>query len=145
MLTLNSKRKNRPETATNEQMEATKMENMNQLNNENLPEAYLMIMSQERIDEIEGKIHYHFQSPELLVQAFTRRSFSEECVNYCDNEKLEFVGDKALDLIVVKKLTKLFGFKRSFQNASIHCYSDRLLTDVDHIELARFRLFDFFF
>ena len=148
MLTLNSKRKNRPETATNEQMEATKMvatkmENMNQLNNENLPEAYLMIMSQERIDEIEEKIHYHFQSPELLVQAFTRKSFSEECVNYCDNEKLEFVGDKALDLIVVKKLTKLFGFKRSFQNASIHCYSDRLLTDVDHIELARFRLFDF--
>ena len=60
---------------------------------------------------IQEKIGYEFREPYLLAQAFIRRSFAAENQNYEDNEKLEFVGDKVLDFIVVKKLVKSFAFK----------------------------------
>lgn len=41
----------------------------------------------------------------LLQQAFIRRSYSKEKGGQ-DNEILEFIGDKALDLAVIKKLTE---------------------------------------
>lgn len=67
-------------------------------------------MKQEDLDVIQEKIGYKFNEPYLLVQAFVRSSFATENQTYEDNEKLEFVGDKVLDLIVVKKLTALYGF-----------------------------------
>ena len=44
----------------------------------------------------------------LLQQAFIRRSYSKEKGGQ-DNEILEFIGDKALDLAVIKKLTEYYG------------------------------------
>lgn len=70
------------------------------------------LMKKEDIDAIEEKLGYHFNEPCLLIQAFTRSSFVEENLNYLcyeDNEKLEFVGDKFLDMIVVKRLTEIYG------------------------------------
>lgn len=58
--------------------------------------------------KIENAIGYHFQNEALIQQAFTRRSFSEENGGQ-NNEVLEFVGDKALDLAVIKILTDRFG------------------------------------
>lgn len=71
-------------------------------------EGYLLIMEKSVIDIIQKKIGYKFNNQYLLVQAFTRSSFAAENSSYEDNEKLEFVGDKVLDLIVVKKLTDLY-------------------------------------
>ena len=68
------------------------------------------MMTQKDLDVIQEKIGYDFNEPELLTQAFTRKSFAEENIGWEHNEKLEFIGDKALDFIVVKKLTALFGF-----------------------------------
>lgn len=68
-------------------------------------------MTQQKIDLIQEKIGYRFNEQYLLVQAFTRKSFSEENYDNEDNEKLEFVGDRVIDLIVVKKQVQLFGFK----------------------------------
>lgn len=60
------------------------------------------------IELIQKSIGYTFKNPLLLQQAFVRRSFAIE--NGCvDNEILEFVGDKALDLAVIKILCKNFG------------------------------------
>lgn len=67
-------------------------------------------MTLKELDVIQEKIGYKFNKQYLLVQAFTRKSFSQEHFNWEDNEKLEFVGDKVLDFIVVKKLTGLYGF-----------------------------------
>lgn len=55
------------------------------------------------IELIENVIGYKFNNVYLLVQAFTRRSFSQENGGL-DNEILEFVGDKVLDYFVVKIL-----------------------------------------
>lgn len=43
----------------------------------------------------------------LLRQAFIRRSYSKENGGQ-NNEILEFIGDKALDLAVIKKLTEYY-------------------------------------
>ena len=51
--------------------------------------------------------NYRFKNPQLLKQAFTRRSFTEE--NGGDNnEVLEFIGDKVLDIAVIRYLVKRF-------------------------------------
>lgn len=56
---------------------------------------------------VQGQIGYTFKNLDLLKQAFTRRSYSEEQGGE-NNEVLEFIGDKALDLVVVKILTDKF-------------------------------------
>ncbi|MBR2650300.1 MAG: hypothetical protein IKD45_01435 [Clostridia bacterium] len=66
-------------------------------------------MTSTEIREVEEKIGYKFREAYLLTQAFTRRSYTEENREYEDNEKLEFVGDKVLDFVVVKRLTHLYG------------------------------------
>ena len=86
-------------------------------------EGYLLIMEKSVIDIIQKKIGYKFNNQYLLVQAFTRSSFAAENSSYEDNEKLEFVGDKVLDLIVVKKLTNLYG-----------CASKDVVPDLNSVE-----------
>lgn len=57
---------------------------------------------------VQGQIGYRFKNIDLLNQAFTRRSYTEENGGE-NNEILEFIGDKALDLAVVKVLVSKFG------------------------------------
>lgn len=57
---------------------------------------------------VQGQIGYTFNNIDLLNQAFTRRSYTEENGGE-DNELLEFIGDKALDFAVIKLLVAKFG------------------------------------
>lgn len=57
---------------------------------------------------VERSIGYEFKNPDLIRQAFTRRSYTEENGGE-NNEVLEFIGDKALDFAVVKLLVSKFG------------------------------------
>lgn len=61
---------------------------------------------------VQGQIGYDFRNRDLLNQAFTRRSWTEENGGE-NNEVLEFIGDKALDLAVVKFLAEEFGDLKS--------------------------------
>lgn len=61
---------------------------------------------------IQNRIGYNFKNFDLLQQAFVRRSYAKENGGE-DNEVLEFIGDKALDIIIVKILTATFGFYAS--------------------------------
>ena len=61
------------------------------------------------ISYVEGQIGYRFRNSDLLQQAFVRRSYAVENGGE-DNEVLEFIGDRVLDLIVVKLLTDRFGW-----------------------------------
>ena len=57
---------------------------------------------------VQRQIGYEFKNLDLLEQAFTRRSYTEESGGE-NNEVLEFLGDKVLDFIVVKILSERFG------------------------------------
>lgn len=57
---------------------------------------------------VQAQIGYSFKNLDLLKQAFTRRSYSEENGGE-NNEVLEFIGDRALDFAVVRLLTQKFG------------------------------------
>lgn len=60
------------------------------------------------LQAVQNTIGYHFDNEDLLQQAFIRRSFSEEKGGQ-NNEVLEFIGDKALDLVVIKLMMEEFG------------------------------------
>ena len=66
-------------------------------------------MKDEQYTEIEQQIGYEFENRLLLQQAFTRKSYTEETHDGDNNEVLEFIGDKVLDLIIVKVLTEYYG------------------------------------
>ena len=60
-------------------------------------------MEQNDLIFIQSQIGYTFNNLDLLQQAFVRRSYSQENGGE-NNEVLEFIGDKVLDLFVVKLL-----------------------------------------
>jgi len=60
------------------------------------------------LENIQNTLDYQFKNEELLQQAFVRRSYSEEHGGQ-NNEVLEFIGDKALDLVVIKQMMERFG------------------------------------
>lgn len=69
-------------------------------------------LSQERIRELKDliqKIRVPFQDFNLLNSAFTHKSFlNETSLPYEDNERLEFLGDSVLSLVVSSYLYKKF-------------------------------------
>ncbi len=65
-------------------------------------------MKSEERNNVQQRIGYTFENPDLLQQAFVRKSYSEEHGGE-NNEVLEFIGDKALDLAVVKFLSECYG------------------------------------
>ena len=58
---------------------------------------------------VQEQIGYDFKNLDLLQQAFTRRSYTAENGGE-NNEVLEFIGDKALDFMVVKLLIQKYGY-----------------------------------
>ncbi len=66
-------------------------------------------MSNDFLEEVQEKIEYEFYEPHLLKQAFIRKSYSQEHAGVYNNEVLEFYGDKALEFVVMKKLSNEYG------------------------------------
>ena len=69
-----------------------------------------MNFEKKELAEAEKKIGYHFNNPELLVQAFTRTTYAKENEKE-SNEVLEFFGDKILSRYIVKRIAETFGCK----------------------------------
>ena len=59
---------------------------------------------EKKIKELEKIIKYNFKKPSLLEKALTHKSFD----NNINNEKLEFLGDRVLGLIISEKLLNKF-------------------------------------
>lgn len=56
-------------------------------------------------EELEEKLHYHFKNRDLLITALTHSSYANEAkapTKY--NERLEFLGDSVLSLVVANHL-----------------------------------------
>lgn len=63
----------------------------------------------DHLKEYQKVISFHFLNPELLKRALTHRSFVNEVDEELrDNERLEFLGDAILDLIVAEMLFRRF-------------------------------------
>ncbi len=66
-------------------------------------------MNNKFLNDVENTLGYRFQNDRLLVQAFVRRSFSFEHSETLNNEVLEFYGDRALELVIMKTLSERYG------------------------------------
>ena len=56
------------------------------------------------IERFEKRLGYTFKNPKYLLEALTHPSFSS--TNRSDNQRLEFIGDRVLGLIVAEALAK---------------------------------------
>ena len=71
-------------------------------------------MSPEKeLEQLQEKIKYQFGDPRLLIQALTHVSYGHEnfqdlSLAYRDNERLEFLGDAVLDLVISDLLLEGF-------------------------------------
>ena len=65
-------------------------------------------MMVEKIKDLEKLIKYSFKQDNLLIRALTHKSFN----NINNNEKLEFLGDRVLGLIISQKLLEKFPEER---------------------------------
>jgi ribonuclease III len=73
--------------------------------------AYLMNSSDlKKLNPLQAQLHYYFQNLELLVQALTHRSYAHEHGDpgTVHNERLEFLGDTVLGLVLSHQLYQTF-------------------------------------
>lgn len=56
------------------------------------------------LDKLEQSLDYHFEDPQLLIEALTHKSYKQPY----NNERLEFLGDAVLDLVVGEYLFSTF-------------------------------------
>lgn len=60
------------------------------------------------LKSLQTKLNYQFKDPSLLETALTHKSFANENQNIQSNERLEFLGDAVLELVVTKFLFEKF-------------------------------------
>jgi len=91
------------------------------------------------IDRLEKYLDYHFEDPQLLIEALTHKSYKQPY----NNERLEFLGDAVLDLVVGEFLfTKFPHFdegKLSKMRASL-VNEEGFTRMAEHIHLGEFIL-----
>jgi ribonuclease-3 len=97
--------------------------------------AHLDHLEKDERGDLEAIIGHHFAAPELLERAVTHRSF-RQLSNGVDNERLEFLGDRVLGLIVSEHLCQSFpdwdagqlskGLARLVSATSLHAAAQRL-------------------
>ena len=56
------------------------------------------------LNKLEKKINIKFKNKNLLRQSFIHKSFDRDN----NNEKLEFLGDRVLGLVISKKLLEIY-------------------------------------
>lgn len=96
-------------------------------------------MDKKDLQFIQAQIGYNFQNSDLLQQAFVRRSYAKEYGGE-DNEVLEFIGDKVLDLIVVKLLAEKYGcFISDYNDFDPNKEFDEFSCDKNEAELTELK------
>jgi ribonuclease-3 len=72
------------------------------------------LVPRDPVDRLLATLDYEFSDPGLLIEALTHRSFVNETkeVSAKDNERLEFLGDAVIDLLVSTELLRRFPFAR---------------------------------
>ena len=61
------------------------------------------------LEDLQSRMGYQFRNPQLLLEALTHSSFTQESANDSrDNEQLEFLGDAVLNFFVSVRLADTF-------------------------------------
>ncbi len=77
---------------------------------------------------LEEKIGYHFQNQELLLEAMTHSSTAfDRNTSFHDNERLEFLGDAVLQLVMTQHLFQIFP---SFEEGQLTKIRTRLVSKI---------------
>lgn len=95
------------------------------------------------IPTLEKCIGYHFKDRGLAEQALTHRSYRHEKSSKSDNERLEFLGDAALDLAAGHYLYKLFPDAREGDLTKLRSRltsQPALIEVASHLRIERFLL-----
>ena len=95
------------------------------------------------ISLFEENINYEFTNKEYILEALTHSSYSNENINYHFNERLEFLGDSVLSIVIsdylFKKETKLPEGELTKIRANIVC--EESLSEVSKdIHLGKYML-----
>lgn len=64
---------------------------------------------EQNLEALQGALEYRFQQKELLRRAITHASFANEHGTARDNQRLEFLGDSVLGLVISTRLFDQFG------------------------------------
>lgn len=91
-------------------------------------------MSKQDIAELESRLGYYFKNKELLIEALTHKSFHHENPEKAPshNERLEFLGDSVLGLIVVEYLFNAYKDYSESSMSKIKSYlvKEAVLSDI---------------
>ena len=95
------------------------------------------------INQFENIIGYRFNNKEYILEALTHSSYSNENKNYNFNERLEFLGDSILSIVIsdylYKKETELPEGELTKLRANIVC-EESLSEAAINIKLGQFML-----
>lgn len=100
----------------------------------------------EKLKELSKKLKLNFKNPQLFVKALTHRSYLESSpLLEKSNERLEFLGDAALGLVVAETLFKKFreedeGFLTKTRSHLV--YKNELFNAANRFGLLDFILYD---
>ncbi|MFQ5454719.1 MAG: ribonuclease III [Nitrospirota bacterium] len=102
-------------------------------------------MFDEIIDSLQEKLSYRFKNKALIIEAITHKSYLNEAKNKTDkdNERLEFLGDAVLDLVISEYLTITYTDQREgvLSKMKSMLVNETTLADVARsIELGRYIL-----
>jgi len=84
--------------------------------------------------ELEEKLNYKFKNKELLITALTHKSFSNENRDAKDNERLEFLGDSVLSLVISDYLIDQFP---NFSEGDLSKLKSKLVSKTTLSKVAR--------
>ncbi|MDH5616704.1 MAG: ribonuclease III, partial [Acidimicrobiia bacterium] len=83
-------------------------------------------------DDLQSILGHHFSDPGLLLAALVHRSYSADNPDAVDNERLEFLGDAVLQLVVTEYLFVNHGDLREGEMAKVRagCVNRSVLADL---------------
>ncbi len=102
-------------------------------------------MSSSELDQLQERLSYRFKRPNLLREAITHKSYFHENRDQVqqDNERLEFLGDAVLDLVMAELLINRFpeATEGELSKAKARLVSEPMLSQIARqIEIGRFVL-----
>jgi ribonuclease-3 len=77
---------------------------LQEMRHKNKKKNYQRVVLTKKIKSLEEKLGYTFKTPKLITEALTHKSYKQSY----DNERLEFLGDAVLDLVIGEYLYKKF-------------------------------------
>jgi len=88
------------------------------------------------LGDVEAVMSYSFTNPDLLLDSLTRRSYWHENRDSCErhNERLEFLGDAVLGLVIAEKLYEEFP---QFEEGDLQKSRAKLVNRTSLANLAR--------